>query len=283
MKTTAQIKNYCSGTGCLRVFPFLMLFFWVLPETVNAQVTLGARGASMGQSVTALPTGSWGVFSNPAMLYGLENEASFYGIRNFGFSELTDMALSAHQSHAYGSFAAGMHTYGYEKFRESRFRLGYAREFAGIRAGLIANYTHMEIENYGSAGTFLIDAGVAYQLPVPGTLWLGAKATNINRARIGDAKDELPRELSVGFSYGLSDRGVISGDVVKDVRFPISYRGGIEVRLVDQLFMRGGITTEPVTYSVGMGFVHSSFSINIVAQQHYALDWSPGLDFSLKW
>ncbi len=284
MKTTAQIKKYYSALRPNVLFPALLLVLMFWAETAEAQLTLGARGASMGESVTALPSGSWGVFGNPAMLYGTDNEAAFYGIRNFGLSELTDMAFAAHyHHHNYGSIAAGSHTYGFEKFRESRFRLGYAYEYVGIQAGIALNYTHIQIQDYGSAGTLLFDAGVAYPLPVPGELWIGAKATNISRSRIGEAREELPRELSIGFSYKLSDRGTITGDVVKDVRFPVSYRGGIEVRLVDRLYMRGGLTTEPVTYSVGMGFSHQSFSINLVARQHYALDWSPGLDFSLSW
>ncbi|MCH8556694.1 MAG: hypothetical protein LAT84_02675 [Balneolia bacterium] len=280
MKTKAIIKKY----GWMRVrlvSAFIVLVFVLAPaQHAEAQLTLGARGASMGQAVTALQTDSWSVFSNPAMLPSSGNAASFYGIRNYGFSELTDVALSGHYAHAFGTSGIGLHTYGDDLFRESRFRAAHMYEYSGIRVGLITNYTHVSIENYGSAGTLTLDAGIAYSI-IEG-LWVGARATNMNRGQIGEAREELPRELAVGVAYTLSDRATVSSDVVKDARFPMAYRGGLEVRIFEELYLRGGITTEPLTYSVGMGYNHSSFGVNIVAQQHYVLGWSPGLDFSVN-
>lgn len=265
--------------GLVSTVMLLAFVFATAPKSV-AQLTLGARGAAMGQAVTALQTDSWSVFSNPAMLPSAGNTASFYGIRNYGFSELTDVALSGHYAHRFGTSGIGLHTYGDDLFRESRFRTAHMYEYSGIRVGLIANYTHMSIESYGSAGTLTLDAGIAYSI-VEG-LWIGARATNMNRGQIGVAREELPRELAVGVAYTLSDRATVSSDVVKDARFPMAYRGGLEVRIFEELYLRGGITTEPVTYSVGMGYNHSSFGVNIVARQHYVLGWSPGIDFSFN-
>lgn len=265
--------------GLVSTVMLLAFVFATAPKSV-AQLTLGSRGAAMGQAVTALQTDSWSVFSNPAMLPSAGNTASFYGIRNYGFSELTDVALSGHYAHRFGTSGIGLHTYGDDLFRESRFRTAHMYEYSGIRVGLIANYTHMSIESYGSDGTLTLDAGIAYSI-VEG-LWIGAQATNMNRGQIGEAREELPRELAVGVAYTLSDRATVSSDIVKDARFPMAYRGGLEVRIFEELYLRGGITTEPVTYSVGMGYNHSSFGVNIVARQHYVLGWSPGIDFSVN-
>lgn len=280
MKTKAISKKYRTARVWGMMMTLILAFCIVPTEQAEAQLTLGARGASMGQAVTALQTESWSVFSNPAMLPLNGNAASFYGIRNYSFSELTDVALAGHYSHNFGTSGLGLHTYGDDIFRESRFRIAHMYEYSGMRVGLIANYTHMSIENYGSAGTLTLDAGLAYSI-IEG-LWVGARATNLNRGKIGEAREELARELAVGVAYTLSDRATVSSDVVKDSRFPMAYRGGLEVRIYEELYLRGGITTEPVTYSVGMGYNHSSFGINIVAQQHYLLGWSPGLDFSIN-
>jgi len=277
MKTNRYIKKYH-----IKRYPFVLIVL-LLAGMVNhshAQLILGARGTSMGQAVTALPSETWNVFANPALLPESGRSVSFYGIRYYNLAELTDVALAGHYTHSIGSFGIGMHTFGDDLYRESRFRVGYSRGFQGFRAGIVVNYAHISIDGvYGSAGTLVFDAGVAYEL-VNG-LWFGSRATNLSRSRIGRAKEELPRELALGLSYQLNDRGMLSTDLVKDSRFPLSYRGGLEVRIIDQLYMRGGITTEPLTYSAGLGYKQPSWKVNIVAQQHYVMGWNPGFDFHI--
>ncbi len=275
MKTLATAKDYTRISGLI-----LILLLSAGLSELKAQLILGSRTTAMGQAVTALPSDEWQVFGNPAMMNFEDNAASFYGIRYYGFSELTDMALSGVYNHNFGTFGVGMHTYGDDIYRESRFRLAYAREYAGIRAGLVVNYTHFSIQDYGSAGSVVFDFGMAYTI-IDG-LWLGARATNLTQSTVGEAEEELPREMAVGISWSWSDRTVFTSDLVKDVRFPLSWRGGLEVRVVDQFVLRGGVTTEPLTYSAGMGYSMDRWGINIVAQQHHVLGWSPGLDLRVS-
>jgi len=278
MQTRGGIKKYCTGLAALLcVFTVLNL---PAPPEAKAQLTLGARGASMGQATTALNGDIWNVFSNPALLPDSAHAVSFYGIRNYGLSELTDVALAGHITTVWGTAGIGLHSYGDELFRESRYRLGYMNSYSGIQAGIIVNYTHFFIQDHGSAGSVTIDTGLAYSIIE--ALWLGARVTNMTRARIGQAAEELPRELAIGLSYRLADRAQFTSDLVKDARFPVSYRGGLEVRVYEEFRARGGITTEPVTYSLGMGYSFSSFGINVVAQQHYVLGWSPGFDLNIN-
>jgi len=277
MKTKRYIKKYHVKSFTLALM--LILLSGLISQT-QAQLILGARGTSMGQAVSALPSETWNVFANPALLPETGRSVSFYGIRYYNFAELTDVALAGHYTHSIGTFAIGMHTYGDDLYRESRFRLAFSRGFQGFRAGIVVNYAHIAIDGvYGSAGTVVFDAGLAYEL-VSG-LWFGSRATNLSRSRIGRAKEELPRELALGISYQLNDRGMLSTDLVKDSRFPLSYRGGLEVRVIDQFYLRGGITTEPLTYSAGMGYKQTSWKVNIVAQQHYVMGWNPGFDFHI--
>lgn len=250
----------------------------------HAQHSLGARMAALGHAGSALGDGAWNVFANPALLSAETGTISFYGIRNYGMSELTDMAASGSYSPGgrVGTFALGMHSYGFELYRESRFRLGYQNSYAGLKLGVVPGITHLSIRNYGSATAFTLDAGLAYAL-VEDVLYFGAWASNLNRARLGESREELPRALAAGLSYRIARRALLTGEVFKDVRFPVSWRGGLEVELIDQLFVRGGLTTEPLTYALGAGYRTGRLSFNFAAQQHYALGWSPGLDIGLRW
>lgn len=268
-------------------FPAALILCGLLlgfPAFGHAQQGLGARITALGHSGSALEAGAWSVFSNPALLSGDKGELSFYSIRHYGISELTDMAAagSVPLGGRRGNIGLGLHSFGFELYRESHFRLAYQNSYAGLKFGLVPGLTHITIENYGSAMAFSLDAGLAYDI-IDDILLFGARATNLNRARLGQANEELPRSLAAGLSYQLAERALLTGELFKDVRFPLSWRGGLEIRLVQQLCLRGGITTEPLTYALGLGYSLSRLNINLAAQQHYALGWSPGLDVGLHW
>ncbi len=155
----------------------------------------------------------------------------------------------------------------------------------GFHYGGILNYSHVsQGGGYGSAGALGVDIGVA--APIISNLWIGAKATNINRPKYGSRNNEkLPSSLSVGLSYQLSELVLFATEIYKDVQFPISYRGGIEIQIVEQLVGRAGITTKPQTFSAGVGYSGSFWSANIAVQRHEEriLGYSPAIDFKIIW
>lgn len=265
----------------LRFSCIVLIILSFIPISAQAQAVLGARAIGLSQAVTAVPDYEWSVFFNPAMMPDDGSHASFFAIRYYGIRELSDYAVAGTHATSYGTVGVGLHTYGFELFRESRYRLAYMNEFYGIRLGVVTNVTHYAIERYGSAAGFTADIGVAY--PIIDELWIGARATNLNRGTIGEVEEELPRELSVGISYILSDRAMFVSDLVKDVQFPFSYRAGVEVDIISGLIARAGITTEPLTYSLGFGYHTSLIRADIAVQRHEFLGWSPGLDFSITW
>lgn len=267
------------------LFLVISIFYMLGPPIVRAQEALGARELAMGQSTTALPDSPWSVFSNPAMLSAEHAGVSFYGVRYYGLSEISDIAASIVYPTEIGVLAAGAHRYGFDLFSESRLRIGYKNAVAGFHYGIIFNYSHVKQGGgYGSAGAFGIDLGLA--APILPDLWLGAKATNINRPTYGSRnEEELPRSLSIGLCYRLSDIALFSTEVLKDVRFPLSYRGGIEVTVIGGLVTRAGITTAPQTFSAGFGYAGPFWGANVAVQRHEnsVLGYSPAIDFYIIW
>lgn len=250
-------------------------------KNLEAQHVLGAREVSLGQASTALPDAQWALFSNPAMIPSDSRSISFFGIRYYGFSEITDMAASVHYPTNFGTIGIGAHRYGFDLFSENRVRVAYKNVFQNFHYGMVLNYNHItQGRGYGSAGALGIDLGIA--ATVTDALWLAARATNINQPEYGKSNEPLPRELVVGFSYAFSDLGLLTSEVVKDVRFPIAYRGGIEVIIMEGFLGRAGVTTGPTTFSGGFGFTADMWTINVVAQNHIDLGLSPGLDLSIQ-
>ncbi|GAA5521453.1 hypothetical protein LQ318_06865 [Aliifodinibius salicampi] len=255
------------------------------PPDAEGQAVLGARELSMGQATTALPNSSWSVFGNPAMISDQRPDVSFFGVRYFGLAEITDMAAAVNYPTDIGVFSAGAHRYGYDLFNESRLRMGYKHSVAGFHYGIVLNYNHViQGGGYGSAGAFGVDLGVAASV-VPG-LWIGAKAINLNQPAYGSLNDEeLPRNLSVGLSYFLSDIALFSTEIFKDVRFPVAFRSGIEVNIIAGLMGRAGITTAPQTFAAGFGYESRLWGASVGVQRHEnnVLGYSPAIDFKVRW
>jgi hypothetical protein len=251
----------------------------------KSQTVIGARELALGQSSTALQGTAWSMFANPAMMPQDKKTASFFGVRYYGLSEVSDMAVSMTYPTKFGVLGAGAHRYGFDLFNENRLRVGYKNAFKGFHFGAILNYSHVvQGGGYGSAGALGVDVGVAAAI-IP-DLWIGAKATNVNQPEYGSRNNErLPRELSIGMSYLLSDIALFTTDIVKDVQFPISYRGGVEVEIIGGLVGRAGVMTQPQTFSAGIGYRSSVWAANVAIQRHEnsVLGYSPAIDFKITW
>src|SRR5699024_11697471 len=115
-----------------RKFLLLIIMGWLylfgLSDTAKAQAVLGARELAMGQATTALPGSAWSIFANPAMISEARPAVSFFAVRYYWLSEISDIAASVSYPTSIGVLAVGAHRYGYDLFNESRLRLGYRSE-----------------------------------------------------------------------------------------------------------------------------------------------------------
>jgi hypothetical protein len=268
------------------VFLVFGLLFGVRPAC--SQATLGARAVALGQATSALPNSTWSVFENVAMISDKRAHASFYVMRYYGLAQLTDIAAVITHPTKYGVLGGGIYRFGNDLFNESRIRVVYENSFQHFHYGAAFNYNHvLQGGGYGSAGAFGIDVGISALITTG--LWIGAKATNINQPAYGrtasDYSEDLPRNLSIGLSYQLSGVALFTTDVVKDVDFPLSYRAGLEVKIIQNLKARAGITTAPQTFSAGFGYDTETLGADVVVQKHSegALGFSPGIDFNIAW
>jgi hypothetical protein len=247
----------------------------------EAQSVMGAKSISMGQTGVALPESEWSIFNNTALLSTERNTVSFYGFRYVGMTEITDIAAAATIQTKAGTIGAGVHRYGFNLFHENRFLLAYKNSQDRFHYGLSVAYIHVfQGEDYGSAGAFGLDLGIAAE--IAGSLWMGARATNVNQPSYGDTDEELPRELAAGLSYRPSSSAQITTEIVKDIHFPLSFRTGLEFEIFTSFFTRAGISTKPSTYSFGFGYDTERWAVNFALQQHNPLGMSPALDLSIR-
>jgi hypothetical protein len=270
-----QMNKYIRG--------FLIVFTFSLNSLSSfGQIAYGSRASALNHAVSALNNHDWSIYGNPATVSETDNVFSFYYVRYYGVSEIADIALSASYPIKWGVLSSGIHTYGFDLYRETNFSLAWMYKYERLKSALKIHYDHIAFSApYGNAGTFGLDLGVLIQLA--SVLDVGATATNINRPQIGIKNEDRPRIMTVGFAYKPLDKGILLLDLVKDVRFPLSLRSAIEYPLLDVITLRAGIGNEPVNTTFGAGLVLKKIRINMAVERHQDLGWSPGIDIGFSW
>ncbi|MEP0548485.1 MAG: hypothetical protein ABJF88_16225 [Rhodothermales bacterium] len=244
----------------------------------------GARTLALGRAGTALSGDVWG-HHNPASQAGLPGRAAgAFASQAFGLSELRVGAVAFAEPTAFGTFTGTARTYGFEDFRETHFGIGYARAFPvsasrSVHAGLALGYTAVSITEFGSGGALGLSLGALVEV-LPG-LDFGFHAYNLNRPELTEF-DPLRSGLEVGLAYQAVKQALLLFSVDKDVDFPVSFRGGLEVQPVDVLFLRAGFSTEPVRFSTGVGVAVGILRADVAAERHDVLGWTPAFGFGVQ-
>jgi len=244
-----------------------------------------ARADALGQATTAAPAES-GPNANPAAsATGMARTVRFYARENFGLSALRYGAMSLTVPVSWGTVLGGASTVGFEDYREVHFSAGYARSFSfgtarRIHMGVTLRYYHTQVTGFGSASAVGVNPGLIVQvLPA---LHLGAHVINVNRASLSE-REPLPQTFAVGLQYDAPGPVRVMADVFKDIAFRASTRGGVEVRPVDALAVRVGISTAPTRFTWGAGLRVGPVAADIAAEQHQELGWSPSASLQVHW
>ena len=242
----------------------------------------GSRAAGMGNAAVTLDD-VWAVSHNQAGLAMLlQPSAGIYFENRFMVKELSvksfALALPVKNS---GVFAVSGTQFGYSKYNEKKAGLAYARKLGRkISIGIQLDYLSTFIaDDYGSRGTMAVEGGILAE-PLS-NLRLGVHIFNPTRAKLAEYGDErVPVLFRVGAGYSFSNKVIFCAEVEKDIDYNASFRGGIEYHPVEQLYLRGGISTNPVQSSFGFGLKLKNFRMDVSASYHQVLGFSPQLGLS---
>ncbi len=273
--------NSIKFTTVKRVCPLITVLL-LLAGLCQGQGNLrSARQLALGRSFVALPGGSWNLLGNPALMETQPADYSvhFSGIRNFGLKTMQEAAGVATGSRPFGSLGIGLHHFGGNLYRELLFATGYSGRLDRLYFGFRTTYTHVSIQRYGSDGAVGLDLGSAVK--IGSRTWLGALAANLNRPTLGEDAVELPPVMALGLSHEWSDGSLVTTEVVKSLRFPIAWRGGIEVQVVGPLQLRLGALTRPTAWTAGIGLSLHGIRIDLGVERHQALGLSYGAGMGL--
>lgn len=251
----------------------------------NDPSLMGARGIALGRAFTGVKGSLWALSYNPAGIAFLDAPAvGVYSERRFGLKELSyggaAFAMPFKDRHYVG---AEVGSFGYSNYRETKASLAYATHFLGVLSvGTKVNFSNVNIPDLGSSTTAFVDIGLNYSLSK--TLSIGASAYNVNQAKIRtvNGKQNIPTVLSAGISYTPSEKILLVADIQKDMTRPLSIRGGVEYFFIKNLCARIGMSSQPLSTNIGIGWQFKGINLDIAGSLHERLGFTPSLSLSYK-
>jgi hypothetical protein len=225
----------------------------------------------MGAAYMAVAQGPESIFFNPASASYTQNTSfMIFTSRLFGLRELSHKATATILPSPYGHFSLRLQTFGNRLYRENVFAAGWGHQYRQrVYWGLLCRVNHVSIKKYDSAQSLTIDAGLLFMLS--DRILLGLSATNLNHGKMGKSRDMIPQIIRAGVSYRPMAGLTLAVELDKDPRFPVEFKGGIEVCPLENLMLRCGFGREPSIFSAGIGISWQSFRIDYAVTTHPVL------------
>ncbi len=257
----------------------LILLLLVSTRAANDNYPFGGRPASMANSTVAVYD-FWGLGYNQAAIARQKGlMVGVYFENRFLAKEMNLGALGFSMPAGGGVMGVSATFFGYSMYSESKIGLAYARRLSEkFSVGVQLNYLYTSIAGYGNKGSMAGELGMIYEL-LPG-LNLGAHIYNPTRTKVATYNDEpIPTVIKLGMAYSFSDRVIASLEVEKDIVEKPIFKAGIEYGLTENLYVRGGIGTNPTLNSLGVGFHFGALKFDVSSSFHYLLGYSPQASF----
>lgn len=276
----------CTPRILLRALLWSLVLVGMGPRCGAAQTSFaGAHDAALaGSSAASASNRALWNDGNPAGGSGLAGSAvAIHVAQLFGLPELRVGALRAGTSVRGTALVAGVRTFGYSDYHETVIGLAAARAFRWgtfrpFQAGIRVRNHRIVVPSYGSASAFTVSGGLIVPM-APGTnLALAAE----NALVAGDLYDELPRRLHAGVAVSASAVEVMAA-ASKDARAPLAVRVGLEVKAHDVIALRGGYSLFPPRMAGGIGLLLSPLVIDLAAERHLVLGWTPSCTVEVRW
>lgn len=265
--------------------PLLSLF--ILIASANSLIAtenypIGARSAAVGHASVTYGD-LWSAFNNQAGLTALKHITAGAAYENrFLIAELSlrsfAFALPANKT---GVFALSASVFGGSLYNEKKAGLAFAKQLGEkFSAGIQLDYLSTHLANdddgyeYGSRNTFTAEAGFLAE-PMK-DLKIGLHVFNPTRAKLADYDDErVPACLRLGGSYKFSDKVLLSAEIEKSNDSKSIFKTGLEYHIVEQVFLRAGIASNPALSSFGFGFKLKQWQLDMSSTYHQVLGFSP--------
>jgi len=242
----------------------------------NDNYLVGARSAGIAHASVTL-SDIWAIHHNQAGLAFLENpSASVYYENRFMVKEMGLSSVAFAMPTKTGTFGIVYHNFGYSRYAETKVGLAYGRKLSEkFSVGIQLNYNTLRLGDiYGKNQALTGEIGVRAKLT--DELTFGVHVYNISRAKLADYNNEfIPTIMRLGADYKISKKVFIAAEAQKDIDHKIIFKSGIEYHVIEAIFLRAGISTNPVLNTFGFGLNLKNIQLDVAASWHQVLGFSP--------
>ena len=253
------------------LFVYLLVFgvsFTSLSQ--NGNFTMGARSAGMANASTTL-SDEWSSFNNIGGLSYVESISVFATYRNqYEFPEFSTMAVGFVVPVFNGTATVGAFRFGDDLFNQQRVNLGFSNRFGIVSLGANVSYYQVSIQEGGTGNAFLFDFGGHAKLSEQ--FYFAAHISNLNQAEISEITSErVPTYMKAGISYRPINQLMLNTELEKSIDEDVNLKLGLEYEIVNKVFIRSGIITEPFMSHFGMGFDPGRLAVDYAYSNHSEL------------
>jgi hypothetical protein len=249
------------------VFFLTQVYGFAAAQTGTEAYPSGGRSMGMGNANVTIGD-VWSIFNNIGGLAKTENtQATFSYDHRLNLDELTTLAAGAVIKGKNKAFGLGISSFGSELYSQNQIGFGFSNQLGIASLGIKVNYLQTSIEGFGSGGAAIIEfGGVAELTP---ELFFGAHVYNVSRAKYGkNSDDRLPTTVKAGLSYRPTSKVLVNLEAEKDILLDPMLKMGLEYNLMDRVWTRVGMNTQPNKFFFGIGFRPKRFHIDYALTQH---------------
>jgi hypothetical protein len=265
------------------LFTSALLLFINANYAVNGNVPEGGRSSAMAGASVAL-SDFWSLQNNQAGLafYNRFAAGAYYENR-FLTKELSLKSGGVVLPVNSGVFGVKVSYFGYSMYNESKFGLAYARRLGErFAVGVQLDYLLTSFgSDYGNKGVPTFEIGVLSK--ITDKLSLGAHIFNPINAKIAEYGDErIPAAIRIGAAYAFDDKLLATVEVEKETEFDPITKFGLEYRIIEEIYVRGGIASNPGLYAFGFGVNLKNLKLDFSSSVHQVLGFSPQISMTYR-
>ncbi len=261
------------------IFFFCVLFCNTPVFSSGYDYPVGGRSFGLANASVML-SDYWSLFHNQAGLAFLENSQAGIHHNTGIIKQLNHQAIGVVLPTKTGNIGGSCSYFGFSKFHSVKAGLAYAMLLEeNLAAGVQLDYLYTHIDGfYGNAHSVTAEIGIIYE-PFENIL-IGTHVFNpFQAAQIGSV-EKLPMIFRFGTGYQVQSNLLLTAEYELDLEKEARFKAGLEHELVEDFYVRTGMTTNPVTNSFGVGYVWSRWSLDVSFSRHIILGYSP--QFSLN-
>jgi len=258
------------------LFLFCMILMSYYSWASHDNTSIGGASAAMGNaSVTFCDF--WSVHNNQAGL-GFYNKmaAGIYYENRFLTKELSSKSGAFIMPTKSGVFGITMDYFGYQNYNEKKIGLAYGKTFGNkFSAGISLDYLQTHVgENYGNKNNFTFEAGLIYKMNK--NLTLASHVFNPLSTKLTDYNNErIPAIFKFGMSWKFSEKVIAVAEAEKDLHNKTILKAGVEYHIIEQLYLRIGMSTNPIMNTFGFGLEFGQLKFDFSSSLHQTLGYSP--------